>query len=350
MPIYRRGATWHYRFMLRGVRHGATTGLEATEANRRAAEQVESEALIRAKGGRPPLQPASFTSAADSFLAWAETEHAQETARRLRVSLQSARSYFGGPTPMTHITAGHVEDYKRWRRSVGKVAEVTLRHDLHALSKLFQHARKHGWMDNDPLAGVAIPSDADARRERILSSDEERAYCTAAAAQPRSALHDVARLMLLQGLRPAEVFRLRVEHVDLDRAELRIAKSKSRAGRRTLPLLPESVAILARRIEQARDGWIFPTQRREGGPIVRLSISHERACKTSGVRCRLYDLRHTFASRMAAAGAPLATLAKILGHADLSTVMRYVHPQQDEARQALERMAAAFDQTNGRPC
>jgi integrase len=51
----------------------------------------------------------------------------------------------------------------------------------------------------------------------------------------------------------------------------------------------------------------------------------------------LYDLRHTFATRMVEAGCSLPALAAILGHAGLRMVMRYVHPQQEHKDAAMVR-------------
>jgi hypothetical protein len=36
------------------------------------------------------------------------------------------------------------------------------------------------------------------------------------------------------------------------------------------------------------------------------------------------------------------TLAAIMGHANLRTIMRYVHPDQPQQKQAMERYAAAM--------
>jgi site-specific recombinase XerD len=49
----------------------------------------------------------------------------------------------------------------------------------------------------------------------------------------------------------------------------------------------------------------------------------------------LYDLRHTFATRMAERGCDVMVLAKILGHANLRTVMRYVHIGQEHVEVAM---------------
>jgi hypothetical protein len=61
--------------------------------------------------------------------------------------------------------------------------------------------------------------------------------------------------------------------------------------------------------------------------------SYDGGC---GVACRLYDMRQTFATRFALAGGSLPVLAKIRGHADLSLLMRYVHPSQGDMDRAME--------------
>jgi site-specific recombinase XerD len=48
----------------------------------------------------------------------------------------------------------------------------------------------------------------------------------------------------------------------------------------------------------------------------------------------LYDLRHTFATRLAQAGIDLATLAAILG-SSIRLVHRYVHPTAEHKRAAM---------------
>ncbi len=55
----------------------------------------------------------------------------------------------------------------------------------------------------------------------------------------------------------------------------------------------------------------------------------------------IYDFRHTYATRAAESGMPVATLAAILGHADLRSVMKYVHVRQE----AQDRAMVAFEQT-----
>jgi integrase len=69
----------------------------------------------------------------------------------------------------------------------------------------------------------------------------------------------------------------------------------------------------------------------------------KRAIKAAGVRpIRFHDLRHSFATTMAAAGVPMRTLQEWLGHRDFRTVLIYADyaPSEHEAAM-VERAFAA---------
>jgi integrase len=57
----------------------------------------------------------------------------------------------------------------------------------------------------------------------------------------------------------------------------------------------------------------------------------------------LYDLRHTFGTRQATElKTDPFTLASIMGHSNLRTIMRYVHPDQKAQKEAMQRYATAM--------
>ena len=49
----------------------------------------------------------------------------------------------------------------------------------------------------------------------------------------------------------------------------------------------------------------------------------------------LYDLRHTFATRLAQAGVDSFTIAAILGHNSTRVLNRYIHPTQEHQDAAM---------------
>jgi integrase len=106
----------------------------------------------------------------------------------------------------------------------------------------------------------------------------------------------------------------------------------------------ETFRIFARRLS-VPGVWVFRSTK-NNGPRTTLQKAHQRTIGKRnkdetyqfgcGIQCRLYDMRHTFATRFALAGGSLPVLAKILGHADLSLLMRYVHPGQADMDRAME--------------
>ena len=224
------------------------------------------------------------------------------------------------------ITPGDLENYKVWRRE-NHIKEVTLRHDLHAASQLFQFARKHQWLNHDPLVGVKIPSDQDARNDYVLNDDNEQIYLQAAAKHDN--LYDLAILMLQQGMRPsAEVLQLQKDEVDLDAGTLRITHGKSRASQRTLHLTGDSMKVLGRRMV-GESLWVFPSRRKVWHRRKRefywktvtakhLTYSgvrhpHEQVLKETGLCFGLYSLRHTFGTRLWRRTKDIYIVAKALG-------------------------------------
>lgn len=58
-------------------------------------------------------------------------------------------------------------------------------------------------------------------------------------------------------------------------------------------------------------------------------------------RFRIYDLRHTYATRQVECGTDIATLQELLGHSKIEMTKRYVHPSNDHKAEAMRRMENA---------
>ena len=387
MPLRNRDGIWHYRFQLDGIPYSASTGLAATERNRTAAQRAEAQAHRDAMEGRAPearIRTVPFDTGAAMFLEWCDQEHRAKpnTAKRVRGSFASLQRFFGTRS-VRSITAGLLEDYKAWRRAAG-TKEVTLRNDLCNLSKFFRYAKKHDWRRDNPVREVDMPS-GEAVRMHILTAGEERVYfeacrmefdmpagadgsardeasragCSRVTAWPlpdpvrlRPAgthhhgpfpdLHDMARIVLSMGLRPDdEALALRWDRIDFAAGTLTVGKSKTDAGVRTLRMTPDVRAILEMRRASAKSEWVFQSPTRAGRHILKLNKAHDLVLRYTGLAFVPYDLRHTFATRLALAGCPLPTLAKLLGHASLRVVAKYVHPQQVDMDRAMEMYGGA---------
>lgn len=66
----------------------------------------------------------------------------------------------------------------------------------------------------------------------------------------------------------------------------------------------------------------------------------KRACRQAGVEeeVHFHCLRHGAATKMIMSGAPLPSVQKILGHANIQTTMVYTHPNIEDLREAVNKL------------
>jgi len=295
MAIRARYGVWHYRFNLDGKEYSGKTDLAATSRNESAARQLEAEhrkALLEGRAPARRIVVCTFEAAAADFLKWALAEYRAHpnSYRRIATSLTSAKEFFGA-TPVARVDEAKVEAYKVWRSTEHKVRDITIRHDLHALSTFFKYGIKQRWTRENPIQNVKIPSDADAVRIHVITAEEEKEYFTRASKNRN--LFDLARLIRNQGMRPEEVISLRKTDIDLDRGQLHIRTGKTKAARRTLDLTAESRSILAARCQKPSI-WIFPSDRKTGKHLVRMNGAHDSACSESKTRHALHFVLYDF--------------------------------------------------------
>jgi integrase len=141
----------------------------------------------------------------------------------------------------------------------------------------------------------------------------------------------IVGLMLLQGLRSAEVLGLNEDDVLLSEAQLRVPGKGKKL--RFLPLAPETVQLLDhyRRLERPPVGTaaLFVSLK---GPArgTRMTLAGLRSLfryhrQRTGIKlANPHRFRHTFASDMVRGGISLPALMQLMGHADIQTTLRYV--------------------------
>jgi integrase len=140
------------------------------------------------------------------------------------------------------------------------------------------------------------------------------------------------------GLRPEECFRLRWQDNIRDGA-IEIHTGKGRGSRRRIPASQRMRAVLEMRRTVAFSEWVFPAETK-AGHIEASSVKkqHAAAVKNSGVSpFVLYTLRHTCITRWAKHIDPFM-LHLLAGHTDMNTTKRYVHPNDEDILEAMEKV------------
>jgi integrase len=264
--------------------------------------------------------------------------------------------------PLTAITTKSVAAWVNGLESAGQSGK-TIKNKHGFLSAVMKAAVRDRIIDANPCAGTRLPRSV-VPAMTFLTPDEYATFL--GYFTPR--WQPMVALMFGTGARFSELTALTVSDVDPDHGTVSITKAwkdngkhvgppKSRRSVRTVTLAPETTHVL-RELCEGRPGTALVVTNQRGGPV-RLQTFHDnvwgpavrlangepaRAGKRVarrrdahgnviapakvplGKRPRCHDARHSHASWLLAAGAPLNVVQAQLGHESITTTSdRYGH-------------------------
>lgn len=368
MAVYKRGKVWWFKFTFNGEAFREST----KQTNKRIAEQIEAARKTGlAKGDvgirdRAPV-PTFAEFIKRDFLPHVEANFADKpsTLAHYRVQLGHLTGHAAlAGAKLNEIPAEAIAAFVEKQRQA-KYEVSSINRALQVLRRAFHLAVDWGKVEKLPAKISLVPGER--RRERVLSDSEELAYLKAAGEigdstleahekalqgiratqrgeQPQKPedpylLRDVTVVLLDCGLRPEECYRLRWEHYRGD--TIYVPHGKTINARREIPISERAREVLDRR-RGGESPWVFPSPTASGHmEQSTLTRQHEKACKRGKLAAFVpYTFRHTCLTRWATILDPY-TLAYLAGHSDFATTRRYVHPNLNTAREALERARVA---------
>jgi integrase len=246
------------------------------------------------------------------------------------------------------IHRGHLKALLSEKRRKG-YAKNSVRLIRAAISSLLTDAVDEGIIQTNPALGLA--NRKKRRGDRITQTERQQNIRPMNPLQLQMFFEKAASdrryftfflLLARTGLRPGEARALYPEDVDLQAQQLRVERALSgmrlkgtKTGEtRTVDLSPGLIVQLqdhlrwikeeALRLGQGQPHWLFSN--REGKPLEERKIGRafHRALKQAKIPMfRVYDLRHTYASILLAAGVPLTYVSTQLGHAKPTTTLQH---------------------------
>jgi integrase/recombinase XerD len=137
------------------------------------------------------------------------------------------------------------------------------------------------------------------------------------------------------GVRVSEVINVTPNDIEFKNHVVNIRKAKGGRQRR-VPLDEETLKMLSDYIlasNTLEDQPVFPVKRDRVFKIVK------KYGNMSGVKIHPHTLRHSFAIHMVRSGTDLRRLQLMLGHTSLSTTQVYLQFNDDDLREAYEKVA-----------
>jgi integrase len=357
--IVRRGDTYEITYR----DSGGHQRLKTVEGGLMAARKALTAAKAERNAGTPVTADPrlKFDTAADAWLAqYAEPNLRPGTVKSYRTALKRLRPTFGNRR-LTEITPSMVAKYVKSKQAAGLKGE-TVRVHLTTMGAIFRYARRHlGYAGLPPTAALdrlERPNVSDARERRALTSSEVAAIIEHAPERVRL----LFRFAIETGMRMSEVLGLVWSDLDLsDRPAVNVTAQLSRTGeraplktrnskRRVLITSELAAALKAHKLASrysADDDFVFASKRGAGrnySNVARdLAATVERAGLDDGVTFHWF--RHTFASRLIAAGWPVTDVASMVGDTVPTLTKVYAHAfdmaaREDDRREQLGRLMA----------
>ena len=254
---------------------------------------------------------------------------------------------FFGNMNLGSITTGKIKDYILQRKGCnarGKSAAVTnssLNIELAYLKRIFNTAieEEQYSIDRNPVKSTLFLKDDTKRRDKVLTAEEEEKLLKVASPH----LKPIIITALNTGMRKTEISTLEWENVDLKNRTITITAEHSKNGKaREIPISSELLGEL--KVLKANNGcskFVFVYEKKKGvvRPVGDFKIAWGNAVRKAGLDgFTFHDLRHVFASRLAAQGVHPFQAQAILGHSSVNMTEWYTNSTRKQLLEAVEKV------------
>ncbi len=222
-------------------------------------------------------------------------------------------------------------DAKFWRKWITEqsISPASVNRELNLISAIFSQCVEWEYFDSNPIKSVKRPK-SPKHRERRISAAEEQAIIERLGTDPSTSSGQVALAFILAletGMRRGEILNLKWPAIHLADKYLVVTDSKN-SDSRQVPLSSRAVDVLMRLYDSKRPVFkVTPAT---------LTALFKRACDKEGISgLTFHDSRHEAVSRLAKK-IDVMSLAKIIGHRDLKSLMIYYNPTAGELAKLLD--------------
>ena len=346
MAVYKRGGVYWFSFVYasKRVQKSAKT---TSKTVAREAEKSYRDRLERVHAGMPAEKRRdrirSVSEVVRGYLEHFDINHRDRTVAINKSCLTHVTRLLGGIL-LSDLDEYQIRKYVRTRLDEG-VCGRTINIELAALSRAIGQPWSLLWPKVRKL---------EERKDvgRALMPEEEARLIAAAPRVYRSALIGLfVRVALLSGMRSGEILGLRWGQVDFQTRVISVGRAKTSSGTgRQIPMNLELYELMAshakwfmQRFGQADEAfylfpWGSPAPTDPTRPATTMKKAWGALRVEAKVSCRIHDLRHTVATKLAEAGTPESTMLSLLGHMSRAMLEHYSHVRLAAKRVAVEAL------------
>lgn len=343
MGVYKKHNRWYLDYYLpNGKRKREVVSIPGVDPSRINREDAKKALSIRkaemAQGKfklESAIKPTLFEKLVTQYLEFSKTNKKPNSYERDLTSSKHLLRYFNGKT-IQQITNWHVEKYKSSRLKEpmknGKTpAKASINRELSMLKHLFKKSIEWNMISTDPIAQVKLYPEKPKQLRVIKEEEFSKLYSSAS-----EFLKPILMIAIYTGLRRSEILNLKVSDINLRDRHILIRESKN-GEIRYVPINSLLMNTLKSVINNTNCEYLFAGP--DGNPVKTVKKAFWGALRRSGIEhLRFHDLRHSFGSYLSMSGVDIATIQKLMGHKEISTTERYLHPSPEHRKDAVERL------------
>lgn len=235
-----------------------------------------------------------------------------------------------GDQPAAAITPQQIERALNQLSEARRWKPATWNRSKALLSLCFRLAVQNGKVQASPVRAIRRKREDNARIRWLTAEEETRLRAVIEANYPDQL--PAFLLSLHSGMRKSEQYkRIQWDGVDFEHRRLWVPGSKNGTAR-SIPLDDTAIAaLLALRNRSAGTGPVIRAGKGghgllAGDPLRTPKEWFAAACRKAGLAdYTWHSNRHTFASRLVMAGAPLRDVQEFMGHKSIAMTCRYAH-------------------------
>ena len=148
-------------------------------------------------------------------------------------------------------------------------------------------------------------------------------------------------MIILQdcGMRPDEVFPMRIEDIHWDANRIWIPEGKTEKARRFVAMSDRVKEALQQWCGERKEGWVFPSSRSKSGHLTTIAKGFQAARERAGIDKKVvpYSARHTYGTYTMEKSGNAFAVAKSMGHVDLKSMEPYQHQKLEPLRDAINQ-------------
>jgi integrase len=327
--------------------------------DREEAERFLRERLAARDEGRLPAILSGKNLTFDEWTDWLLEKRSKPPYRSEKTHQQNLNAAkllhpIFGATRLSEITPEAVEDYIDTRLTEGRrihtkfglirrgrIKPATVHQEFRVLRHMLNVAIRQKKLEINPCSMVEFPvsvKNSTRKPHYMTLTEQERIELVAP-----SYLRHVIVIMVEMGLRPyRELLPMLKSQLDLENRLVHISDSKTDNGIGDMPMTEPAYAAFKEQVEQTpRSDYLFPrlTERGSKPYLCSLKKVWRTTLRRAGLpHFSLYELRHTFATRLSSGGVADHFVTLMLRQGDAEVFKRYSQAKLNMMREALDRL------------